>query len=50
VLVTGGLQVVLVVLASVNAMLDEYGVWLLLTATAILGLFTLYVVSVERRV
>ncbi|XXK20995.1 hypothetical protein ACMAY5_07080 [Arenicellales bacterium nBUS_48] len=50
VLVTGGLQLALVVLASFNLMFEEVGVWLLLIATAILGLFTLYVGSVERRV
>ena len=50
VLITGALQLVLVVLASFNVMLEAYGVWLLVIATAILGLFTLYVGSVERRV
>ena len=50
VLITGALQLVLVVLASFNVMLEAYGIWLLVIATAILGLFTLYVGSVERRV
>ena len=49
VLMTGGLQVILVVLASINVVLEGSGVWLLVIATAILGLFTLYVCSVERR-
>lgn len=50
VLVTGGLQVVLVLLASFNLMLEDSGFWLLSIAAAILGLFTFYVGSVERRV